>query len=214
MGCSEKKLRFSVVEVKWEASFVDCAQLWQQLMMTVLLDILIESNRRVGPSRPSSNHSYVVPRIAGSIHICRYVYIVCPIDFLNKLSFVKIEDLELVCRGIAACQDTPVLEVKRFSRNIGPIDVPDAFPLAKIPNMNHWVPTTRNEGGVIDEFYSKNSVIMANMVPVCLLESGCHWLGLLVIDSDVAVLARSGKLSSTSIEVKGVDSILFFPDKE
>lgn len=73
--------------------------------------------------------------------------------------------------------------------------------------MNHWIPASWNQGGLIHKFNCENSVVMANMIPVSPFQSNGKRFGLLFVDSDVAVFACSRENGSATIKIDCVDGI-------
>ena len=137
-----------------------------------------------------------------------------PINSFEEGAFIQGPNFNLVLSWIASSQDFAILNIHWLAGEISPIEVLNAFALSDIPYMNDRIPSAWNDGVLVKEFEGEDPIVMANMIPVGLLQRLGDWLRLLVIDSDVGILASSPKRRTISWEVDGIDGVVIFSEEE
>lgn len=177
-------------------------------MFSIIFYIFENFHRTLSPCWASSNSPNIISGISCCIYIGRYINISSPINSFYFSSFGKIPNLKLILHRVATCQYFSILKIKWLSWNIGPIKMFDTFGLSDIPYMNNWIPTSWNNSMVVNKFDRKNSVVMANMIPISLFANFWNRFGLFIIYSDIGIFSSCCKLRATSREVDCIYGII------
>jgi hypothetical protein len=152
ISCSKSKFRTLTAEIQRKTPLIDISEFRHQRKLPLVLLLLIYSNRVITSSWPSPKHANVIPRIHCRIDIGCNIDILGPINALDLGAFVEIPDLNLVFGWIAPSEDASILEIQWLPWDVGPIEVLDTFALPCVPDVDHWVPTTGDQGGLVNEF--------------------------------------------------------------
>lgn len=183
-------------------------------MLSIVVKIFIYSDWTLCACRAGRKHSNIIPRISSSINIGRYINILSPINTLNSDSFIEVPNLQLILCSIAASQNLAILKIKWLACNIGTIASPNSFSLPEVPNIDDRIPTSRDEGSIINKFHCKYTIIVTNMIPACFMQHNGNCLCLLFIDSDVAVFSCCCEKWTTSTEIYCVYCVVLFSHLE
>ena len=107
-------------------------------------------------------------RKGSSIDVGNFVLlvIVAPSDSLPHGELVVVPYLDLILCSITSYQNFAIIVIDRIACDVGTKDRSHAFTLPHVPEMDHGVPTTRNDCVLIDEFEREDAVGMPPIVPL------------------------------------------------
>ena len=181
VGSAEGELVGLVWKIQSETSLRQSSDFGSEDMVwRALLAFLVEPNLWIGPCWACPEIGGIPAIVGGTVKVLCIVYVTSPVDLLDLLARLQLVELQLLLRGITPRQNNTVWVVKRFSWDVGPVEVPRAATLPQVPDMDNTVPTARNNGVLIDKFNSEYAIIVTNVVPSCRTKVNNHCLRIFV----------------------------------
>lgn len=93
-----------------------------------------------------------------------------PSNGLFLLEFGIVPYLYLILSRITSNEQLIIGIVDRVSCDMRSVERFHTFPHSRVPLMNHWIPASRNQNVLINEFNTKYPIAMSFVVPFCISE--------------------------------------------
>lgn len=170
LGCHEAQAGALIGGIHWIAALVHAVDLDSRLVLIAFpseYSDLVHSwstrDYRILVETAKLNEC-IVP-IASRVNVGHLVLLTWPVYWFRFLKRSYIPLLNLVLRCVTPSQYLVVSVIQWVPCQVRPVERFHTFGMAHIPDVDNWVPASRYQGVLINEFNAKNSIWMAGIIP-------------------------------------------------